>query len=154
MDEKIKIIVKNRRARFYYEVIEEFEAGISLIGAEVKSLRSGRVSLKEAYGRPVQGEVFLYGMHIAPYAPASHQNLDPRRPRRLLLHKWQIKRITGKVQERGLTLVPLKLYFKGGKVKVQLALVRGKSKIDRREDIKRRDMERDVERELKAATRG
>ena len=154
MDEKIKIIVKNRRARFYYEVIEEFEAGISLIGAEVKSLRSGRVSLKEAYGRPVQGEVFLYGMHIAPYAPASHQNLDPRRPRRLLLHKWQIKRITGKVQERGLTLVPLKLYFKGGKVKVQLALVRGKSKIDRREDIKRRDMERDVERELKDATRG
>ncbi len=154
MDEKIKIIVKNRRARFYYEVIEEFEAGISLIGAEVKSLRSGRVSLKEAYGRPVHGEVFLYGMHIAPYAPASHQNLDPRRPRRLLLHKWQIKRITGKVQERGLTLVPLMLYFKGGKVKVQLALVRGKSKIDRREDIKRRDIERDMERELKDATRG
>jgi len=153
MDENIKIIVTNRKARFNYEVLEDYEAGLSLLGAEVKSLRQGKVSIKEAYARPIGGEIYLFGMHIAPYAPASYQNLEPIRRRKLLMHKWEIRRIIGKVQERGFTLIPLKLYFKGGKAKVQLALVRGKGKADKREDIKRRDVEREMEREIKDSTR-
>lgn len=153
MPDEEKTIVKNRQAFFDYEIVEEFEAGIALLGAEVKSLRAGRVSVKEAYGRPKRGELFLFGMHIAPYESAGFQHLDPIRPRRLLLHKREIRVIISKVEERGMTLIPLKLYLKNGKIKVKVALVRGKTKYDRREDVKRRDMDLDIQRELKERTR-
>jgi SsrA-binding protein len=153
MSAEEKIIVKNRQAFFDYEIVQEFEAGIALLGGEVKSVRAGRVSIKEAYGRPRKGELFLVGMHIAPYESAGFQHPEPTRPRRLLLHRREIRLMISKVEERGMTLVPLKIYLKNGRVKVQLALVRGKSKYDRREEVKRRDMDLDIQRELKERSR-
>lgn len=146
----IKIIAENRKARFNYFIDETIEAGLVLVGTEVKSLRQGRANLKDAYARIKNGEVFVYQMHIGPYPFAYYDNHDPMRPRKLLLHRREIKKLYSKVNEKGQTLVPLKLYFKGGKVKILLALARGKRKYDKREAIKRRDEQRDLDRERKA----
>ncbi len=142
----IKIIAQNRKARYSYFIEDEMEAGIVLRGTEVKSLRLGRVNLKDAYAQIKNGEVFVYQMHIGPYPFAYYGNHDPLRPRKLLLHKHEIKRLYGKVNEKGMSLVPLKIYFKQGKVKVTLALARGKRKYDKRETIRRRDEQRDLAR--------
>jgi SsrA-binding protein len=141
--------VVNKKARFEYEVLERVEAGIALCGSEVKSIRNGQVSLGEAFARIVEGEVYLYGCHISPYEQAGKQNHDPVRPRKLLLHRREIKRLTGPVQEKGQTLVPLAIYFNSrGLAKVDLALVRGKSSYDKRQQIKRREQEQEIARAL------
>lgn len=147
---RIKIIADNRKARFNYFIDDEFEAGLVLVGTEVKSLRQGRANLKDAYARIKNGEVFVYNMHIGPYPFAYYNNHDPLRPRKLLLHKREIKKLYAKANEKGHTLIPLKLYFKDGKVKLSLAVARGKRKYDKREAIKRRDEQRDLDRERKA----
>ena len=147
----VKIIAENRKARRDYFIVADYEAGLVLKGTEVKSLRQGRANLKDAYARIKNGEVFLYQLHIAPYPFAYYDNHDPLRPRKLLLHKQEIKRLYGKINEKGYSLVPLRLYFKGGKVKVLLALAKGKRKYDKREAIKRRDEQRDLDREIKEA---
>jgi SsrA-binding protein len=147
--EHIKIIAQNRQARRDYFIVDEFEAGLVLKGTEVKSLRQGRANLKDSYARIKNGEVFVYQMHIAPYPFAYYDNHDPLRPRKLLLHRHEIKRLYGKVNEKGHSLIPLRLYFKSGKVKITLALVKGKRKYDKREAIKRRDEQRDLDREMK-----
>ena len=144
--ESIKIIAQNRKARHDYFIEDQMEAGIVLRGTEVKSLRQGRVNLKDAYAQIKNGEVFVFQMHIGPYPFAYYGNHDPLRPRKLLLHKHEIKRLYGKVNEKGMSLVPLKIYFKQGKVKVTLALARGKRKYDKREAIRRRDEQRDLAR--------
>ncbi|MGD2272851.1 MAG: SsrA-binding protein SmpB [Desulfobacterales bacterium] len=149
----IKIIAENRKARYNYFIDEELEAGLILKGTEVKSLRIGRANLKDAYARVKNGEVFVYQMHIGPYPFAYYDNHEPLRPRKLLLHKREIKRLYGKVNEKGFTLIPLKLYFKQGKAKITLALVRGKRKYDKRETIRRRDEKRDMERARKEGFR-
>jgi len=146
----IKIIAENRKARFNYFIDEEFEAGLVLVGTEVKSLRQGRANLRDAYARIKNGEVFVYQMFIGPYPFAYHDNHDPLRPRKLLLHRREIKKLYSKANEKGHTLIPLKLYFKAGKVKLSLALARGKRKYDKRETIRRRDEQRDLDRERKA----
>ncbi len=144
-----KLITTNRKARHDYVILETFEAGIALQGTEVKSLREGRANLKDSYAAIKDGEVWLYHAHISPYDYGNVYNHDPLRPRKLLLHRQEIRRLAGKVQERGLTLVPLRMYFKKGRAKVELALARGKRQYDRRQDIARRDAARDTERELK-----
>lgn len=144
-----KIIAINRKARHDYEILESFEAGMALTGTEVKSLREGRVNLKDSYARVENGEVFLVNSHISPYSHGNIQNHEPLRERKLLLHKSEIKRLRGKTEERGLTLVPLKIYFVRGRAKVELALARGKRQYDKREQIKRRDADREIEREFK-----
>lgn len=144
--EHIKIVTENRKARHDYFIEDEYEAGIVLQGTEVKSLRQGRAHLKDAYARITGGEVYVHQMHIGPYPFAHYGNHEPLRPRKLLLHKQEIKRLYGKVNEKGYTLVPIKVYFKSGKVKVTLALAKGKQKHDKREAIKRRDEQRDLER--------
>lgn len=145
----IKIIAQNRKARYDYFIEDELEAGLVLKGTEVKSLRLGKANLKDAYARVKDGEVYVYQMHIGPYPFAYYDNHDPLRPRKLLLHKREIKRLYGKVNEKGFTLVPLKIYFKDGKVKITLALVRGKRKYDKREAIRRRDEKREMDRARK-----
>ena len=145
----IKIIAQNRKARFDYFIEDEMEAGLVLKGTEVKSLRLGKANLKDAYARVKEGEVYVYQMHIGPYPFAYYDNHDPLRPRKLLLHKREIKRLYGKVNEKGFTLVPLKLYFKNGRVKITLALVKGKRKYDKRETIRRRDEKRELDRARK-----
>lgn len=144
-----KIITTNRKARHDYFIVESMEAGIVLQGTEVKSLRLGQANLKDSYAAIRGGEVWLYHLHISPYDHGNIYNHDPVRPRKLLLHRREIKRLIGKVEERGMTLVPLRMYFKNGKAKVELGLARGKRQYDRRQDIARRDTERDVQRELK-----
>ncbi len=147
--EGTKNIARNRRARHEYEVLDTFEAGISLIGPEVKSMRAGRVNLGDAYGVIRGGECWLEKLHISPYEPATRDNAEPQRPRRLLLHRREIARLHSRVVERGLTLIPLSLYFKGGRAKVELGLVRGKRVRDKREDIKRRDADREADRAMR-----
>jgi SsrA-binding protein len=144
-----KLIVENRRARHDYHLLERYEAGLVLTGTEVKSLRDGRVSLAQAYADVRDGEVWLVGAHIDEYAQGNVANHDPDRERKLLLHRKEIASLIGKVEQRGLTLVPTKLYFKSGRVKLELALARGKELRDKRRDIAKREMQRDVERELK-----
>ena len=144
--ERIKIVAENRKARFNYHIDDVFEAGMVLKGTEVKSLRQGRANLKDAYARIKDGEVYVHQLHISPYPFAYYDNHDPLRIRKLLLHKREIKRLYGKVNEQGFTLVPLKLYFKGGKVKISLALARGKKQYDKRDAIRRRDEQRDMDR--------
>jgi SsrA-binding protein len=146
----IKIIAENRKARRDYFIVDQYEAGMVLKGTEVKSLRQGRANLKDAYARIKDGEVFVYQLHIAPYPFAYYDNHDPLRPRKLLLHQQEIKRLYGKINEKGLTLVPLRIYFKNGIVKILLALVKGKRKYDKREAIKRRDEQREMDRAKKA----
>lgn len=145
----IKIIAENRKARFNYQIEDEYEAGLVLKGTEVKSLRQGRANLKDAFVKIKNGELFIHGMHIAPYPFAYYDNHDPERPRKVLLHGHQINQLIGKINERGYTVVPLKLYFKEGKVKAVLALGKGKKTIDKRETIRRRDEKRDLERARK-----
>jgi SsrA-binding protein len=148
-----KQIASNRKAFHDYDVVERLEAGISLLGTEIKSLRANGASIREAYARPLDGELWLYGAHIAEYAPASYQNHEPTRPRRLLLHKKQIREWTRAANERGLTIVPVNLYLKSGKAKVELALVRGRKHYDKRQAIAARDAQRDMERALKHSVR-
>ncbi|HKJ91806.1 MAG TPA: SsrA-binding protein SmpB [Longimicrobiales bacterium] len=144
-----KVIARNKKARHEYEILDTWEAGIALAGPEVKSIREGRVSLNEAFARVDGAQVWLEGMHVSPYDPASRWNLDPVRPRKLLLHAREIRRLIGAVQEKGLTLVPLDLYFRRGYAKVTLAMGRGKKRHDKRETLKRRATQREIERELK-----
>lgn len=144
-----KIITINRKARHNYEIIDTMEAGIVLLGTEVKSLRDGRINLKDSYARVKNGELWLIGAHISSYSHGSYNNHLPERERKLLLHKYEIRRLIGKTVEAGLTLVPLKVYFKKGKVKVQLGLARGKRAYDKRRDMAKRDAEREISRALK-----
>ena len=146
-------VATNRRARHKFEFIETLEAGIQLRGSEVKSLRDGKAQLSDAYALLDRGEVWLRNLHISPYEPASSQNHDPERPRKLLLHRAQIERLVGKTQQRGLTLIPTRIYFKGRNAKVELALARGKEGRDRRREISDRDVRREVEREFKRRMR-
>jgi len=145
-----KIVTTNRKARHDYHIVDTMEAGIVLKGTEVKSIRLGKVNLKDSYATIKNGELFLIGMHISPYDFGNIFNHDPERERKLLMHRREIRKLFGKVQIQGMTLVPLKLYFKKGKVKVQLALASGKKQFDRRHDIAKRDAEREMRRALKA----
>jgi SsrA-binding protein len=142
-------VATNRRARHKFQVLEKMETGIELQGSEVKSLRDGKAQLNEAYAVIDAGEVWLRGAHIPPYLPASNQNHDPDRPRKLLMHRREIERLIGKTAERGLTLVPTRIYFKGSRAKVELALAKGKEGRDRRREIADRDLRREVERDFK-----
>ena len=144
-----KLIADNRRARHDYHLLERLEAGLVLTGTEVKSLRNGRASLQQAYADVRDGELWLLGANIDAYDQGNIANHDPERPRKLLVHRGELASLTGKVRERGLTLVPTRLYFKDGRAKVELALARGKEKLDKRRDIARRDAERQIERALK-----
>jgi len=153
MAEGVKIITRNRKAYHDYFILEQMEAGIALAGTEVKSLREGRANLKDSYARVQDGEVVLYGMHISPYDHGNRFNHDPERPRKLLLHKREIWRLMGRVEEKGLTLVPLALYFTRGKAKVELALAKGKAEHDKREAIARRDAGREIARAMKDTQR-
>jgi SsrA-binding protein len=146
-------VATNRRARHRFEFVERLEAGIQLQGSEVKSLRNGKAQLGDAYAVVDRGEVWLRNLHISPYQPASEQNHDPERPRKLLLHRQQIERLIGKTQQRGLTLIPTRIYFKGPHAKVELALARGKEGRDRRREIAERDVRREVERDYKRRMR-
>ena len=146
-------VATNRRARAKFEFLETMEAGIQLQGSEVKSLREGKAQLSDAYAVVDRGEVWLRNLHISPYGPASTQNHDPDRPRKLLLHRAQIERLVGKTQQRGLTMVPTRIYFQGRNAKVELALARGKEGRDRRREIADRDMRREVERDFKRRMR-
>ena len=146
----IKILTTNRRARFEYEILETREAGIELKGTEVKSIRLGQINLSEGFCRISEDmQAMLQNVHIAPYDFGTRHNHDPLRPRRLLLHREEIYRLYGKIREQGLTLIPLKLYLKKGRVKLELGLVKGKKLHDKREAIKRRDAQREVERSLR-----
>jgi SsrA-binding protein len=146
--------ISNRKARHAYEILESFEAGMVLQGPEVKSLRAGKASLQDSFARVENGEVFLYHMHITPYTYTHHQDLHPDRTRKLLLHKQQINKLSGRVHEKGYTLVPLEVFFnKKGIAKVNLALAKGKRGPDKREDIKKRDLEREARREFQAKTK-
>lgn len=144
-----KVIAENRKAKFNYFIEDEFEAGLVLKGTEVKSLRMGRANLKDSYARIKKGELFIYQMHISPYPFAHYDNHDPLRPRKLLMHKAEIKRLYGKINEKGFALIPLKIYFKEGKVKMALALAKGKRRFDKRETIRKRDQKRELERSKK-----
>jgi len=141
-----KLICKNKKARFNYLIEDTFEAGLCLLGTEVKSLREGRANLGDSYGKIKNGEVFLVDAHISPYNFGNRFNHDPLRARKLLLHKREIRRLIGKVQEKGFSLIPLRLYFSKGKAKVELGMGKGKKLFDKRETLKRKTMERDMER--------
>jgi SsrA-binding protein len=148
-----KLIVENRKARHDYHLLERVEAGLVLSGSEVKSLREGRGQLQRAFADIRNGELWLVGAHISPYEQAGIEQHDPDRDRKLLLHRREIDSLKGKVQERGFTLVPTKLYFKGGRVKVELALAKGKDVRDRRREISKREADRQIERALKQRSR-
>jgi SsrA-binding protein len=146
-------VATNRYASYRYELLDKLECGLVLQGTEVKSLRDGSAQLKDGYASIRDGELWLHNVHIPPYGPASRENHDPERPRKLLAHKREIERLIGRINERGLTLVPTRLYFAGPRAKVEIALARGKDRFDKRESIKARDQRRDVERELRDAGR-
>ncbi len=145
----VKLVCQNKKARYQYHIEEKLEAGIVLKGSEVKALREGKANLVDSYARVENGEVFLHHMHIGQYRAAHQFNHDSRRVRKLLLHKQEIRRLIGKVEEKGLTLVPLKVYFDSGLVKVELALARGKRLHDKREDLRKKAANREIERALK-----
>jgi SsrA-binding protein len=148
--DSIKVVADNRQARFLYEILETYEAGIELLGTEVKSIRAGKANLRDGYGLLRQGEIWLLNAHISPHnSTGSYFNHEPTRTRRLLMHKKEIRKLIGKVEQQGLTLVPLKMYFTRGKVKVTIALVRGKKLHDKRDDLKKRDDKRDIDRAMK-----
>jgi SsrA-binding protein len=147
-------VATNRSAGHRYEFLDKLEAGIQLQGSEVKSVREGGVQLKDSYAAVRDGEVWLHNAHIAPYGPASRENHEPERPRKLLLHKREIDRLIGSTQQRGLTIVPTRMYFKGARAKVEIALARGKDVGDKRQSIKDRDMRRDAERAMSEHLRG
>ena len=149
-----KIICQNKLARRNYFIDDTYEAGIVLAGTEVKALREGRGNMKDSYAQVKNGEVFVYDMHISPYSHGNRSNHISLRVRKLLLHKREIKKLYGKANERGLTLIPLKMYFKNGKVKVEIGIGKGKKLYDKREDIKRKDDMRDAQRDMSARNRG
>ena len=151
--ESLKVVAVNRKASHDYELVERFEAGMALRGTEVKSAREGKVNLKDSYAAPRDGELFLLQSHITPYSHGSHENHEALRPRKLLLHKRELKRLIGKVTERGFTLVPTRMYFKNGRLKVEIALARGKRQHDRRAAARERDVQRDIEAALKERNR-
>jgi SsrA-binding protein len=141
-------IATNRQASYRFDLLDRLECGVVLAGTEVKSLRNGTAQIKDGYAQVRDGELWLHNVHIPPYGPASRENHDPDRPRKLLAHKREIDRLVGKIQERGLTLVPTRIYFAGPRAKVEIALARGKDRFDKRESIKAREQRRDVERAL------
>ena len=145
----IKIIVTNRRARYNYHFMDTWEAGIVLTGTEVKSLREGKINLTDSFAAVDNGEVYLYNVHVSPYEQGSHFNHEPTRRRKLLLHRSEIRKLIGRVVEKGLTLIPTRVYFKRGRAKVEIALAKGKRDYDRRRTIADRDARRDMERTLK-----
>ena len=142
-------VAVNRRARFDYHIDEAVEAGIVLTGSEVKALRAGKANLKDSYGRIEGDEVWLWNAHISPYSPASQFGHEPTRTRKLLLHRQQIERLAGKVKERGFTLIPLRLYFKNGRAKIELGLARGKKQYDKRSTIREREVKREMDRAIR-----
>ena len=144
-----KVISTNRKARHDFRIEETYEAGIVLTGTEVKSIRNARVNLKDSYAKVEGGELFLYNMHVSAYDPGNRYNHEPLRTRKLLMHKSEIGRLAGKVKEKGYALIPLKVYFREGLVKIELGLARGKKKYDKRRDIAERDQKREMEREFK-----
>ena len=144
-----KMVANNKKARHDYFIEDKYEAGIELFGTEVKSIRMGKCSIKEAFVRVENGEVFIYGMHISPYEKGNIFNRDPLRPKKLLMHKAEIRKLVGKQAEQGYTLAPVEVYFKGSLVKVEIALARGKKLYDKRHDIAKKDMRREAEREFK-----
>jgi SsrA-binding protein len=144
-----KVIARNRKALHEYHVVDSYDAGLVLTGPEVKSIRANRVSLAEAFARVDDGEAWLYDMHVSPYDPASQWNTDPVRPRKLLLHRRELRRLIGATREKGYTLVPLELFLQRGFIKVSIALARGKKLHDKREDVKKRDAKREIERALR-----
>ncbi|PSF37910.1 SsrA-binding protein [Aphanothece hegewaldii CCALA 016] len=149
-DDKIKIISDNRQARFLYEILETFEAGVQLVGTEVKSIRAGKVNLRDGYALLRNGEAWLINVHISPYdASGEYFNHDPRRSRKLLMNRKEINKLIGQVEQKGLTLVPLKMYFKGSWVKISIGLGKGKKLHDKREDLKRRQDQREMQRAVK-----
>ena len=145
----IKIVTVNKKAKFDYFIEDTYEAGMVLLGTEVKSLRLGRVNLKDSYARIKKGEVFVHQMHIGDYPFASYENHDPLRKRKLLLHKYEIKKLYGKANEKGFSLIPLRVYFQNGKAKMTIAIAKGKRRYDKRETIRRRDEKRDLDRAKK-----
>ena len=145
-------VATNRAARFAYELVETFEAGIVLTGTEVKSLRDGKARLQDSYAVIEDGELYLRGAYIPPFPPA-RDNHDPERPRKLLMHRWEIERLIGRMQRKGLTLIPTRIYFKDKRAKVEIALARGKQQQDKRRQIRDRDVARDIEREVKHRNR-
>ena len=147
--EAMKLVANNKKAYHDYFIDEKYEAGVSLHGTEVKSLRMGKCSIKEAFVRIENGEVFVYGMHVSPYEKGNIFNKDPLRAKKLLLHKAEINKLLGKIKEKGFTLVPLQVYFKNGKVKVEIGLARGKKLYDKRQDIAKKDQRREAEKEFK-----
>jgi SsrA-binding protein len=149
-EDSIEPIARNRRARYEYELLESWEAGLVLQGSEVKSLRAGQANLSDAFGIVREGEVFLINLHIAPYSHGGNYNHEPTRTRKLLLHRREIRRLIGSVERKGLTLVTLELYFRRGQAKVRIALGRGKQAHDKRADVKKRDAEREIARVFRA----
>lgn len=149
MGENIKLVANNKKAYFDYFIDEKYEAGIALHGTEVKSLRMGKCSIKESFLRIEKGEVFVYNMHVSPYEKGNIFNKDPLRVRKLLMHKYEINKIAGKLVQKGYTLVPLQIYFKGSLVKVEVGLARGKKLYDKREDIAKKDQRREAEKDFK-----
>lgn len=153
-DKSIKIVAENRKARHDYAIHETYETGIALVGTEVKALRAGKANLKDSYAAVTKSaEVYLYNMHISPYEQGNQFNHEPLRDRKLLLHKAEIKKLIGKTREKGFTLVPLKLYFSHGKVKVELALATGKKNYDKRQSLAERSAKRDIDRAMKTRNR-
>ncbi|WOB43169.1 SsrA-binding protein SmpB [Thermoleptolyngbya oregonensis NK1-22] len=145
-----KVVAENRQARFEYDILETFEAGIELVGTEVKSVRAGKANLRDGFALIRNGEVWLHNVHISPHDTASQYfNHDPRRTRKLLMHRQEIRKLIGKVEQQGLTLVPLKMYLKRGWVKISLALARGKKLHDKREDLKQKQAKREMQRAMK-----
>ncbi len=145
----IRVIQENRKARHDFEILETYEAGIVLLGPEVKSVKQGRVSLKDSYVEIKNGEAWIKKLHISPYDKNTILKIDPERTRKLLLHKYEIKRLIGKVKEKGLTIIPLKVYLKNNLIKVEIALVKGKRKYEKREELRKKAIEREIERALK-----
>lgn len=151
--ENVKLIANNKKAYHDFFIEDKIEAGISLAGTEVKSLRQGKCSIKESFIRIEKGEVFIYGMHISPYEKGNIFNKDPLRVKKLLLHKYEINKIAGKITEKGYTLVPLQVYFRGSLVKVEIGLAKGKKLYDKRQDIAKKDMKREAQRDFKVNMR-
>lgn len=149
MNDDIKVVARNKKARRDFFIDETFEAGIVLLGTEVKSVRQGKVNFKDSYADLRNGEVFLTGMHISPYEQGNIYNKDPERERKLLLHKYEINRLVGKTRQKGFTLVPLRMYFRGNKAKVEIGIGKGKKLYDKRADIAAREAKRDMDRRMK-----
>ena len=153
MADSIKLIAQNKKAHHDYFIEETYECGIELVGTEVKSMRQGGVNLKDSYANVKDGEVFVYNMHVSPYEKGNIFNRDPLRVRKLLMHKQEIRKLIGKTKETGYSLVPLKVYLKGSRIKIELALAKGKKLYDKREDIAKRDAKRDIDRKIKEYNR-